>query len=297
MLAPLSHVPPALRATLRCGDRDLTLGARTFVMGIVNVTPDSFSDGGQFFGKGLVNVDDAVAHALRLLDDGADVIDVGGESTRPGATAVDVDVELVRVLPVIKALVARGVTNLSVDTRHAVVAAAALSAGAAWVNDVSALADPSMIEVARDAQAVVLMHWRRAPWDQQQDQVAYDDVVADVHEFLAARVAVAVAGGVQPERVVVDPGLGFGKSVDDNVRLLAGGRAFADLGAVLIGASRKRFLGVLAGREEVTAPRARLGASVGAACAAAFAGADLVRVHAVRETVDALKVVDAALRC
>ncbi|MDP2339797.1 MAG: dihydropteroate synthase [Deltaproteobacteria bacterium] len=276
-----------MNSVLRCGDRQLAIGTRTFVMGIVNVTPDSFSDGGAFLDPAR-----AIDQGMRLLDDGADLLDIGGESTRPGAAGVDVDVEIGRVLPVIEGLVARGVTCLSIDTRHTRVAAAALAAGASWVNDVSALLDEGMVTVAARAQAVVLMHARAAPWDRRQDYVAYDDVVADVLAFLRERVAVAVAGGVDAARIVVDPGLGFGKSVEDNVRLLANAEAFGVLGPVLIGASRKRFLGVLAGRGDVVD---RDPASVGAACAAAIAGAHLVRVHAVRQTVDALRVVDAVV--
>lgn len=281
-------MPAPERGLLRCGDRELALGSRTFVMGIVNVTPDSFSDGGSFLQPA-----DAVAHALRLLKEGADIVDIGGESTRPGARAVDVDVELLRVLPVIEALAGLGVKNISIDTRHAVVAAAALAAGACWVNDVSALADPAMVEVAKAAQVLVLMHWRDAPWDARQDLVAYDDVIADVHTFLSTAVARAIAAGVSAEHIVVDPGLGFGKSVDDNLKLLAHSRAFRGLGAVLVGASRKRFIGVLSKRELAMD---RDPASVGAACAAAWCGADIVRVHAVQQTVEALQVVDALTR-
>jgi dihydropteroate synthase len=253
-------------------------------MGIVNVTPDSFSDGGSFFG-----VDDAVAHALRLLDDGADVLDIGGESTPPGAAAVDVDEELRRVLPVIEGLARRGVNNLSIDTRHAVVARAALDAGAAWVNDVSAFDDDGMAGAAAAADAVVLMHWRHGPAGKDGDDVVYGDVVDDVFAFLEARVA-----RVKGAAVVVDPGVGFGKSAVDNLRLLQSGARLRALGPVLIGASRKRFLGALSGRER---PGDRDAASVGAACVAAAHGADIVRVHAVKATVDALKIVDATARC
>lgn len=253
-------------------------------MGIVNVTPDSFSDGGRFF-----DVDAAVAHACALVDEGADVLDIGGESTRPGAVAVDVDEERRRVLPVIEALVQRGITNLSIDTRHAVVANDAVDRGVAWVNDVSALDDGGMVDVVTRAQACVLMHWKKTvSFDDKEDKAAYVDVVEDVHAFLAARV-----GRVKGAGVVVDPGVGFGKSVDDNLKLLKSGRRFHDLGAVLIGASRKRFLGALTGREAAD----RDAASVGAACVAAAGGADFVRVHAVRATVDALKIVDATARC
>jgi dihydropteroate synthase len=272
--------------TLTCGDRVLALGARTYVMGIVNVTPDSFSDGGRF-----VDVDVAVGHALRLLDEGADVLDIGGESTRPGAAAVSVDDERRRVLPVIEGLVRRGVTNLSIDTRHAVVAKDALAAGARWVNDVEALAGPGMIAACLPAEAVVLMHWKKAAaFDARGDHVVYADVVDDVAAFLAARAAAAVAGGIAVDRVVVDAGLGFGKSVADNVRLLCASRRLRALGPVLVGASRKRFVGALAGVDVVVD---RDAASVGAACAAALHGADLVRVHAVRDTVQALRVVAA----
>ena len=270
---------------MKCGDRALAIGSRTFVMGIVNVTPDSFSDGGAF-----LDPQAAIDHGMRLLDDGADLLDIGGESTRPGADDVDVDTERARVLPVIEGLVARGVKNLSIDTRHAVVAAAAIGAGASWVNDVSALSDPGMLEVARQADAVVLMHARL-----HEDRSGYVDVVATVFQFLRERVAFAVAGGIERGRIVIDPGIGFGKELKDNLKLLKhAGSNDVDVGAVLIGASRKRFIGVLSGRDPA---RARDDASVGAACAAAWAGAHIVRVHAVRQTVDALRVVDAVVRC
>ena len=277
------------RGTLRCGDRSLALGSRTFVMGIVNVTPDSFSDGGACH-----DPDAAVAHALRLLDDGADVLDIGGESTRPGAAAaaVDVDVERRRVLPVVERLVARGVTNLSIDTRRAAVAKDALAAGAAWVNDVSALDDDDMPAAAAPAQALALMHWRRAErFDARGDDVDYDDVVADVAAFVRERCARAPAGPT----LVVDAGLGFGKSVHDNLRLLAASSRLRALvpeaAAVLVGPSRKRFLGALSGRD-IAAHRDA--ATVGAAVTAALQGADLVRVHDVKSCVDALRVADAA---
>ena len=277
------------RGTIRCGDRALSLGTRTFVMGIVNVTPDSFSDGGRH-----ADTDAAVAHALRLLDDGADVLDIGGESTRPGAVDVDVDTERARVLPVIEGLVARGVTNLSIDTRRAAVARDALAAGAAWVNDVSALDDDEMPAAARGAQALVLMHWRRAArFDGRGDDVTYDAVVDDVAAFLRERCTRAGHGADVPP-LFVDAGLGFGKSVDDNLRLLVASTRLRALvpaaAAVLVGPSRKRFLGAIAGRD-VAADRDA--ATTGAVVAAAMHGADLVRVHDVKSCVDALRVVDA----
>jgi dihydropteroate synthase len=274
------------RPTLRCGDRLLPLGERCFVMGIVNVTPDSFSDGGTY-----LDAQRAIDHALTLCDDGADIIDVGGESTRPGAVTVDVDTERRRVLPVLEGLVRRGLRNLSIDTRHAAVAADALAIGASWVNDVGGFGDPAMGTAALRADAAVLMHWRQAThFDAQGDHVVYDDVVADVGAFLAERTAHAIAHGVSASAVVVDPGLGFGKSLVDNLRLLQAGhalRARSGAAAVLLGPSRKRFLGALTGR---SVPAERDAATVGAACLAAFHGADVVRVHDVRSTVDALRV-------
>lgn len=258
-------------------------------MGIVNVTPDSFSDGGRFLA-----VEAAVDHALSLLEQGADVIDIGGESTRPGASSVAPSEEADRVLPVIESLVAQGVRSLSIDTRRAEVAEAALAAGASWINDVDALCGDGMLEIAVRADAVVLMHWRRSEHDEREDRVAYEDVVTDVAEFLAERVRAAVAAGVLPHRVLVDPGIGFGKRVQDNLALTRQLSALKGQAAgVLYGASRKRFLGALSGIADASA---RDPASVAAACFAAQAGADIVRVHDVRSTVVALRVFDALRR-
>ncbi len=276
-----------MTATLRCGHRELVLGARTHVVGIVNVTPDSFSDGGRF-----LDVDAAVAHALRLLEDGADVLDVGGESTRPGATEVSPAEERARVLPVIERLVARGVRCLSVDTRRAAVAEACLAAGASWVNDVSALQDdPRMAAVAARADAVVLMHRREMSAGHSGDAVRYQDVLGEVHSSLAERVAAAVSAGVARERLVIDPGLGFGKSVDDNLRLLCAAARLRGLAPVLVGPSRKRFLGAVTGVERSDE---RDAATHGAVALAALSGADLVRVHDVKGALAVLRVVQAA---
>lgn len=278
------------RPTLRCGDRELALGTRTFVMGIVNVTPDSFSDGGH-----ALAVDDAVAHALALVEDGADVIDLGGESTRPGARPVSPDEEVARVLPVVEALVARGVRCLSVDTRNAATAKACLAAGASWLNDVSALShDDGMADVARGFDAVVLMHARGDPETMQQGVIHYDDVVAEVAGYLEERVRFAIARGVPWERLLVDPGIGFGKRAVHNLALTRGlGRLSSIAAGVLYAASRKRFLGELAG---VPVAAERDAATVGAVCYAATMGADVVRVHDVKSAVHALRVVDALAR-
>lgn len=279
------------RPTLHCGDRAFALGERTIVMGIVNVTPDSFSDGGRF-----VDVDAAVDHALALFAAGADVVDIGGESTRPGAAPVDATVERERVLPVVAALVARGHRALSVDTRHASTAHAALDAGAAWINDVSGLGDDGMALVARDANALILMHWAHRLDVAPDDAVVDDDIVNSVTAWLRQRVDAAVATGVARERIVVDPGIGFGKTIAHNLALsrdLTGlGRA-CDVAGVLYGPSRKRFLGVLTGRDR---PADRDAASIGAVCAAIAGGADVVRVHDVAAVKDAVLVADAILR-
>lgn len=262
--------------------RDRTIG-RPAVMGILNVTPDSFSDGGRSF-----EVEAAVAHALRLIEDGADLLDVGGESTRPGATPVSADEEIRRVVPVIEALRGRIAVPISIDTMKAEVARAALAAGAEVVNDVGgATLDPAMIDVVAEAGAgLVIMHMRGTPTTMQQDP-RYADVVAEVLDFLAAAVERAERAGIARHRIAVDPGIGFGKRTEHNVALLRGIPRLSELGcAVLIGTSRKGLLGKWTGRETGD----RRVASVASALAALAAGADVVRVHDVAETVDAIKV-------
>jgi dihydropteroate synthase len=271
-----------------------TRADRLCVVGVLNVTPDSFSDGGRYTG-----VDDAVAHALRMRDEGADLIDIGGESTRPGARRVAADEELRRVLPVIAPLAAAGVA-LSIDTYRASVAAAALEAGAAIVNDVSGgLADPAMAAVVRDAGCPwILMHWRGHS-EYMQDLARYDDVVADVRRELLARVDAAVAAGVPADRLVLDPGLGFAKSGGHDWALLAALDSFVTLGLpVLVGASRKSFLGrLLAGPDGSPRPvgdREDATTAITAHCAAH--GVWGVRVHEVRPSVDAALAVAAVGR-
>lgn len=261
---------------------------RTLVMGVVNVTPDSFSDGGRWFTPGA-----AVAHGLELVAQGADLLDVGGESTRPGARRVAVDDELDRVLPVIEQLVAHGAT-VSIDTTRAVVAEAAVERGAAIVNDVSGgLADDEMYGVvARTGAVYVAMHWRGHA-DVMDDLDDYDDVVTDVRRELAARVAALRAAGVRDEQVVLDPGLGFAKAGSSNWPLLARlPELVADGFPVLVGASRKRFLGhLLAGPDgEPAPPLARDRATAAVSALAAAAGAWCVRVHEVAGSADAVRV-------
>lgn len=261
-------------------------------MGVVNVTDDSFSDGGRYLDPSA-----AVAHARALIADGADIIDVGGESTRPGAVRIDADVETARVLPVVKELAAQGIT-VSIDTMHAAVAKAALESGAAIVNDVSGgRADPAMAPLMAEAGVPwILMHWRSVAQPRPHDAPAYRDVVGEVRAELLAAVDDALAVGVDEKNIVVDPGLGFAKTADDNWALLRALPALVETGIpVLVGASRKRFLGALLAGPDGT-PRPPDGREVATAvisALAAQAGVWGVRVHDVRASVDAIKVVGA----
>jgi dihydropteroate synthase len=274
----------------RCRDRAVPLGDRTLVMGIVNVTPDSFSDGGM-----LSDAAAAVKHGLRLLEEGADVVDVGGESTRPGSDPVSAAEELQRVLPVVEGLRREAPEALlSVDTRKADVARAAITAGADVVNDVGAGADPGMFDaVASTGAGLVLVHMRGEPKTMQEDPV-YEDVVAEVRAFLGERIEAATAAGIARDRLCADPGIGFGKTTDHNLAVLRSIASFRDLGVpILVGASRKRFLGELSGTDD---PTDRLDGSVAAAVWCASQGVELVRVHDVGPTVRALRVVEAIER-
>jgi len=266
----------------------LQLGQRTWLMGVVNVTPDSFSDGGKFFDEAA-----AIAHGLSLAAAGADLLDVGGESTRPGAEAVGPEEELRRVVGVIRALRRQCPrVPISVDTSKAGVARAALEAGASMINDVTALGgDPQMAQVvAQSGAAICLMHMLGTPGTMQQDP-RYDDVVAEVKEFLQAAAEQALAAGVKPSQLVIDPGIGFGKTVDHNLTLLRRLNEFRSLGyPVLVGTSRKAFLGTVTGK--AAAGRAVASAATVAIVAAA-GSADIVRVHDVAEAKDAAAVGDA----
>ncbi|WP_406693668.1 dihydropteroate synthase [Singulisphaera sp. Ch08] len=253
------------------------------VMGIVNVTPDSFSDGGR-----AEALDDAVEQGVRLVDEGAAILDIGGESSRPGSEPVSLEEELRRVIPVVKALAERVKVPISVDTTKAEVARQALWAGAAIVNDISALgSDQELTRVVVEAGAgVVLMHMQGVPRTMQVDP-RYNDVVAEVLEFLERRIDWAESMGIPRSRVAIDPGIGFGKSIEHNLLILQNINRFANLGcAVLIGTSRKGVLGVLTGRPV----NERGAATVASSLAAAVGGANVVRVHDVAPMVDAIKV-------
>jgi dihydropteroate synthase len=266
----------------RCRERAFDLSARALVMGVVNVTPDSFSDGGRFLEPAA-----AVAHARRLLDEGADLLDLGAESTRPGAAPVPADEQLRRLEPVVAALAGEPRACLSIDTADAEVAARLLDLGAHVVNDVSALGDPRMAGVvaARGA-GLVLMHMRGTPRTMQDDP-RYDDVAREVRDALAARAAAATAAGVAPERLALDPGIGFGKTVAHNLELIERLGELLSLGRpLLVGVSRKRFLGALL---DLPVDQ-RLEGGLAAAAIAVHQGARVVRTHDVAPTARAVRV-------
>ena len=266
------------------GER-VTLGGRPVLMGIVNVTPDSFSDGGQY-----VDADRAVAHALRLVAEGADWLDVGGESTRPGADPVPEDEELRRVLPVIERLHGQVAVPISIDTYKPAVARRALSAGARVLNDVTGFRDPAMLAVAADSNAVcVCMHMRGDPRTMM-DLADYDDVVAELQAFFAVRLEFLAAAGVDRQRVVLDPGIGFAKRHRHSLEIFRRLDEFLEHDRpILVGASRKSLIGELTGRP----PAHRLPGSVATALAAYMQGAHILRVHDVAAVRDALAVFEA----
>jgi dihydropteroate synthase len=257
-------------------------------MGIVNATPDSFSDGGE-----LLDPEAATKRALGMVLDGADILDIGGESTRPGSAEVPADVELERVMPVIERLRVETEVPISIDTRKADVAVEALRAGATIVNDVSAGADPGMFDaVLASGAGMVLMHMQGEPGTMQA-QPHYDDVVAEVHGFLRQRVDAAVRAGIDRDRLCIDPGIGFGKTLEHNLLLLRDVRVLLDLGLpVLVGPSRKRFLGSILGTEAGD----RLEGTAAAVAWLAAEGVHVVRVHDVREMARVTRVLDAISR-
>jgi dihydropteroate synthase len=269
----------------RCGAFTLDLSTPQ-VMGIVNVTPDSFSDGGQY-----TQTESAIAHALQLIEDGAAVLDIGGESTRPNAIPVPLEEELRRVIPVIEALVSHNISvPISIDTYKPAVMRAAVAAGASLINDVRALQEPGALEAAAESNAgICLMHMQGTP-QTMQDNPHYEDVVAEVKDFLRAQRDACLAAGIQRDRIMLDPGFGFGKTRAHNIALAKSLGELLDLDCpLLVGLSRKSVLGQVTGSDV----DARLYASVAAAVVSAMQGAHLLRVHDVKATVEALKVVTA----
>ena len=274
---------------LRCGRRALELGRRTLVMGIVNVTPDSFSDGGQFLDPSA-----AIGHGRRLADEGADLLDIGGESTRPGAQAVDAPAECARVLPVVAALARDVGVPISIDTSKADVAQRALDAGATLLNDVTALrGDPAMARVAADSGApLILMHMRGTPRTMQRNP-HYDDLLGEVAAFLRRSMAVAVRAGVREEQIIVDPGIGFGKTVEHNLEILRRLAELRSLGRpILLGTSRKSLIGAVL---EVPSHERVLGTAATVACGIAN-GAHVVRVHDVAAMRQVARMTDAVVK-
>lgn len=268
-----------------CGKYQLNL-SRPHVMGIVNVTPDSFSDGGKY-----TSTDLAVAHGLELIAQGADILDIGGESTRPGAEPVSLDEELRRVIPVIEALSAVSTVPLSIDTYKPEVMRQAIFAGVDIVNDIRALQEIHAVEIVANSNAgVCLMHMQGMPQTMQLAP-SYQDVVAEVKQFLIERMQVVMSAGIAKERIVLDPGFGFGKTTAHNIALIQHLGEIGELGPLLVGLSRKSVLGKIAGGDE----QQRLHAGLAASVISAMKGAKIVRVHDVKATVDALKVVTAVL--
>ena len=285
-MTPQQPASSALRAVAtrwRIVDRVLDLTKHPLLMGIVNATPDSFSDGGHY-----ETPERAVDHGLRLIDEGADIIDIGGESTRPYATAVDTELELQRVVPVVKALASQTTTPISIDTSKARVARAAIDHGAAIINDVTGLdGDPQMIDVARTSGAgVCVMHMQGTP-QTMQDNPTYADVVAEIHDYLTTRRDCLLAAGIEAECICLDPGIGFGKTHEHNITLMTCTHQFHGLGCpLLVGASRKGFLGKLIDDRD----RDRTAATIGAVMSLAAQRVQIIRVHDVRPVRDALTV-------
>jgi len=277
---------PSGRVTLRGGV--LSLAERVHVMGILNVTPDSFSDGGRY-----VDADAACAHAMAMIEQGADLLDIGAESSKPGAVAIDEEEERRRLLPIVRELCRRTTIPLSIDTTKAAIAEEALDAGAALINDISALRfDPRMASVvARSGAGVILMHMQGTPATMQRT-ASYTYVVEDVRAFLAARLEVAQQAGIPRDRILLDPGIGFGKNCEHNVTLLNHLDAFQTLGRpIVVGVSRKAFLGKILGRTIDE----RLMGTAGAVAVAIMKGARVVRVHDVAPIRDVVKIVEAIM--
>jgi dihydropteroate synthase len=280
--------PAIQRTKTRVGS--LTFGPDPVLMGVLNVTPDSFSDGGEFLGA-----EPAVLHAEKMFDEGAQVIDVGGESTRPGSEPVSPEEELRRVLPVIQGILSACPDSIvSIDTYRFSIAEAALDAGARAVNDVTALGDPRMAGLmAERGCPIILMHMLGEPKSMQQDP-RYEDVVREVRDFLAERAERAIRAGVEPENIILDPGIGFGKTMEHNLKLLKRLDSLVELGfPVLVGVSRKSFLGKITGSED---PKSRLFGTMAANVLAYERGASLFRVHDVRANKEALAVAAAIRR-
>lgn len=265
------------------------IGFRTLIMGILNITPDSFSDGGLF-----VNIESAIEHANEMIKDGADIIDVGGESTRPGAEAVPIDVELNRVIPVISELSKSTDICISIDTYKSEVAKIAIDNGACMVNDISAMSDPKMAEVvAKSNVPIVLMHKKGTPKNMQISP-HYDSLIDEIKQYLQDRVNIAEKSGISPDKIIIDPGIGFGKTVEHNLEILRRLGEFKSIGKpILVGTSRKSFIGKILNIDD---PRERIDGTSATVAIAIANGADIVRVHDVKQMKMVALITDAIVR-
>jgi dihydropteroate synthase len=275
--------------TMRFENRNVDLSSGTHIMGVLNVTPDSFSDGGRFF-----KLEDAVSQGMKMIGEGADMIDVGGESTRPGSDPLPIGDELSRVIPVIQSLSKKTDVPISIDTYKAEVARRALDAGAQMINDISALRfDPKMKEVASEYKVpIVLMHIKGTPKEMQKDP-SYEDVIAEITEYLRQSIKIAQDAGIDREKIIIDPGIGFGKRVQDNLNVLKNLKEFSILGCpILIGCSRKSFIG----RVLDLPVEERSEGSLAALAVAVMNGANIVRVHDVKESKRVVSLIDAVIR-
>jgi dihydropteroate synthase len=279
------------------GKNIFNFGSKTYIMGILNVTPDSFSDSGRF-----LSVDNAIKHAIKMEKEGADIIDIGGESTRPGSKPVSIDEEIKRVIPIIEELVNKIKIPLSIDTHKSEVAKKALNLGVAMVNDITALRyDKNLASlVAKYNVPICLMHMKGKPQNMQQNPI-YEDVVKEIYDFLKERINYAISSGIKNQNIIIDPGLGFGKrtgnGIEDNSEIIHRLSELKNLGyPILIGASRKTFIGNMCGCKRPLAVNERLEGSVAVANTAVMNGADIVRVHDVKETCQSLEFVDKIVR-
>lgn len=284
-------------SVLKIGNKDFEIGKRTIIMGTLNVTPDSFSDGGKFY-----STDVAVKHAIQMEKEGADIIDIGGESTRPGSKAISLNEEMNRVIPVVEELVKKIKIPISVDTYKSEIAKKALDLGASMINDISALrGDKNLASVVADYNVLIcLMHMKGEPRNMQVNPV-YDDAVREIHDFLKERSEYAISSDIKKEDIIIDPGIGFGKrtgkGIEDNCEILRRLSELKDLGfPIMIGASRKTFIGNICGDDKPLPVIDRLEGSLAAACLAVANGANIVRVHDVKETRRCIDIVDCIIR-
>ncbi|MBP6916449.1 MAG: dihydropteroate synthase [Syntrophaceae bacterium] len=289
-LVELLHNINKSKLILKTSRRKIRIGDKTLVMGILNVTPDSFSDGGLFYGQ-----EKAIEHGLKMADEGADIIDIGGESTRPGSDAVPTSVELKRVIPVIEALAAKIKIPISIDTKKAKVAAQALAAGAEIINDISALGgDKNMAKTAANTGAgLILMHMRGTPKTMQKGDLIYDDLLGEIIDCLRKSIGKAMRAGVRKECLIVDPGIGFGKTSEDNYKIIRNLFTLKLLGLpVMLGTSRKAFIGNITGDR----PGERLEGTAASVAAAVMNGCNIVRVHDVAAMKKVIAVADSIIR-